>query len=226
MLALQQAEIQPYAVLCLGDITGYGPDPKRCLDVVRVTATHLIGGWHDRAVAGLWPGENPGQQPNLEGHDLLEATWGHTRSVLSVEDRLFLGSLPADQTVEIAGVRFHMTRLPPDDQDTETRMLITTPQARLREYFGQLEADVILLGGPHVPAMRQIDDRLIICPGSLGQPRYGVPDPTFAVWYNGRAQIHHLHYEPRTTARKLSLLPLAPEHRLRLQSILQTGGLE
>jgi predicted phosphodiesterase len=123
-------------------------------------------------------------------------------------------------------VRFHLTRLLPDDLETETQMLITTPQVRLREHFGHLEADVILLGGPHVPAMRQIDDKLIICPGSLGQPRYGVSDPTFAVWHKGRAQIHHLHYEPHTTARKLSLLPLAPEHRLRLQSILQTGGLE
>ncbi len=222
---MQQAEIQPYAVLCLGDVIGYGPDPKRCLDAVRATTTHLIGGWHDRAVGGASP-ENPGPQPSQDGYDLLEATWAHTRSVLSAEDRVFLDSLPADQTVEIAGVRFHLTRLLPDDQDTETQMLITTPQARLREHFGHLEADVILLGGPHVPAMRQIDGRLIICPGSLGQPRYGVPDPTFAVWHNGRAQIHHLHYEPHTTARKLALLPLAPEHRRRLQSILQTGGLE
>jgi len=221
LLALQQAEIQPYAVLCLGDIIGYGPDPKRCLDAVRATTTHLIGGWHDRAA-----GASLSNRLDQDGHDLVEASLAHARSVLSGGDLAFLVSLPSEQTVEIAGVRFHLSRLPPDDLETETQMLITTPQARLREYFGHLQADVILLGGPHVPAMRQIDDRLIICPGSLGQPRYGVPDPTFAVWHKGRAQIHHLHYEPHITARKLSLLPLAPEHRLRLQSILQTGGIE
>jgi len=98
-------------------------------------------------------------------------------------------------------------------------------EARLRECFGGIEADVILVGGPHLPAMRQVDGRLIVCPGSLGQPRYGVPDPTFVAWHNGHLQIHHLHYQPQSTIRKLSLVPMDPEHVLRLQSYLKTGGL-
>ena len=216
---MQQTEVQPLAVLCLGDIVGYGPDPKRCLDAVRASATYLIGGQYDRAVG-------PGASFEPVGDELMEATLAHTRSVLSAEDRVYLATLPTELTVRLANIRFHLTRLPPDDSQTETDMLITTPQARLRELFGHIEADVILLGGPHVPAMRQLDGRLIICPGSLGQPRYGVPEPTFAVWHNGRAQIHHLHYEPHLTARKLSLLPLAPEHRLRLQELLRHGGLD
>ncbi len=216
LLALQQAERGPDVVLCLGDIVGYGPDPKLCLDAVRANATHTIGGWHDQAVG----------TSRVRGDDLLEATWAHTRSLLSADDRDYLASLPTELNVEIAGVRFHLTRFSPDDLEAETHMLITMPQARLRERFGGIEADVILLGGPHVPAMRQVDNWLIVSPGSLGQPRYGVPDPTFAVWQNDRVQIHHLHYHSQNTARKLSLLPLDPEHVLRLQSILQTGGLE
>jgi predicted phosphodiesterase len=221
LLILQQTDLNPYAVLCLGDIVGYGPDPKRCVDAIRAGATHIIGGQHDRAI-GLSALDNQG--PGTD--ELLEATWSHTRSVLLAEDRDFLASLPTELTVEVAGVRFHLMRLGPDDPETETRTLITMPQAQLGDMFGHIEADVILLGGPHVPAMRQFDGRLIVCPGSLGQPRYGVPEPTFAVWRNERVQIHHLHYEPQITARKLSLLPLAPEHRLRLQSILQTGKLD
>ncbi len=226
LVTLQQTEVQPLAVLGLGDIVGYGPDPKRCLDAVRVGATHLIGGRHDRAVGGAAPVSEGRSAFEPDGDELLEATLAHTRSVLSAEDRAYLAALPTELTIELANVRFHLTRLPPDDSLTETRMLITMPQARLRELFGHIQADVILLGGPHVPAMRQVDQRLIICPGSLGQPRYGVPEPTFAIWDNGRAQIHHLHYEPQLTARKLSLLPLAPEHRLRLQDLLQRGGLD
>lgn len=219
LLALQLAEPQPDAVFCLGDIVGYGPDPKRCLDAVRTSATHVIGGRHDRAV---------GDSRGARGDELLEATWAHTRSVLPADDRDYLASLPSDLTVEVAGARFHLTRRRPDDETAETFMLITQPQARLREVVGQVEADVIFLGGSHVPAMRQLagDGRLIVCPGSLGQPRYGVPDPTFVAWEDGRLQVHHLHYQPQVTAAKLSLLPLDPEHTLRLQSILQTGGLE
>ena len=166
------------------------------------------------------------QDDQGQEYELLEATWAHTRSMLAAEDRDFLASLPTARALEVAGTRFFLTRLPPDDPETETQMLITMPQARLRELFGDVEADVILLGGPHVPALRQVDGRLIVCPGSLGLPRYGVADPTFAAWQDGRVQVHHLHYHPQQTISKLSLLPLAPEYVIHLQSILRTGGLD
>jgi predicted phosphodiesterase len=255
LLALQQAEPHPEAVLCLGDIVGYGPDPKLCLDAVHsLTASretrflqetgflhgYSIAGSADRAV-GLKtpPSPIPDTQcptPNTQVRPVvlpvggclagLEESWAHARSILPANDRDYLAGLPAALTVELAGVRFHLTRLPPDNSETETQMLITMPQARLRELFGAIKAEVILLGGPHIPALRQLDGRLIVCPGSLGQPLYGTPDPTFAAWEDGRLQIHHLHYHPQATIRKLSLLPLAPEHTLALQAVLQTGGRE
>jgi predicted phosphodiesterase len=223
LLALQQAEPQPDIVCCLGDIVGYGPDPKQCLDAVRTGVTHIIGGWHDWTVG-------KGEIINSR-NGLLESTWAHTRSVLSAEDRDYLAALPPNLSIDIAGTRFHLTRLSPDNVGGETCTLITMSQARLQEHFGDIEADIILVGGPHMPALRQIDDRLIVCPGSLGQPRYGVADPTFAAWddgaiITGRLQIHHLHYHPQTTVQKLSLLPFDPDHLLHLQSVLQTGGLE
>ena len=214
LMALQQAEPRPDAVLCLGDIVGYGPDPKRCLDSVRATATHVIGGWHDRAVGTDCP---------FNGHEgLLRSTWSFSRAVLPGTDRQYLATLSAvGQTVDVAG-----TRLAPDDQTTELQMLITMPQTALREQFSNIEADIIFVGGPHIPAMRQVDNKLIVCRGSLGLPYYGVPDPTFAAWEDGRLQIHHLHYHPQQTVRKLSLLPLGPEYVVRLQAILQTGRAE
>lgn len=212
LLALQQAEPGPDVIMCLGDVVGYGPDPKRCLDSVRAKVTHLIGGQHDRTIGN-------GAAP-------LEPTLAHTWAVLPAADRAYLAALPAELTVMVDGTRFYLTRLTPDDAETETQMLITMPQAQLRERFDAVEADIILLGGPHIPAMRRLDDRLIVCPGSLGQPRYGVADPTFAAWQDGRLQIHHLHYQPEATIRKLALLPLEPEHRLYLQAVLRTGGVD
>ena len=218
LMALQQAEPHPDAVLCLGDIVGYGPDPKRCLDSVRATATHLIGGAHDRVV-----GTN---SPFNGTQGLLRSTWAFSRAMLPDYDRDYLATLPTWSAVERAGAKFFLTRLAPDDQDTESQMLITMPQTALREQFSNIEADIIFVGGPHIPAMRQIGDKLIVCPGSLGLPYYGVPDPTFVAWEDGRLQIHHLHYHPQQTIRKLSMLPLGPEHVVRLQTILQTGRSE
>lgn len=218
LLTLQQAERRPDVTLCLGDIVGYGPNAKLCLDSLRATVTGLIGGRHDRAM-GL-------DEPEAgEDEGFLAATWAYTRSILPAADRRYLASLPPAMTVAIDGVRFQLARLAPDDLETETHMVITRPQARLAELIAPIAADIIVWGGPHIPAMRQIDGRLIICPGSLGQPGYGVAEPTFAVWQDGRVQIHHLHYHPQDTIRKLSLLPLDPEVVGRLQARLASGGL-
>jgi predicted phosphodiesterase len=219
LLALQQAESHPDGLLCLGDTVGYGPEPRRCLDSVRASVTWVIKGRHDTAVS-------QSGETSLASDDLFSATWPYTRSALPAADRAYLAAQPDELTVEMAGVRFYLARLSPDNAATETNSLITMPQARLQERFGQIEADIILLGGPHLPALRQVDHRFIICPGSLGQPRYGVPDPTYAVWQDGRGQIHHLHYHPDQTITKLALLPLDPEYRLRLQAILRAGRLE
>jgi predicted phosphodiesterase len=218
LLALQQAEPQPDVILYLGDIVGYGPDPKLCLDSVRANTSYLIGGYHDFAVNA---DHSSSRYDGLQAESLT-----HTHSVLAAEDRDYLASLPVDLTVDLSGTRFHLTRLKPDDVNVETHVLITMSQAQLRERFGAIDADIILLGGPHIPTMRQFDDCLIVCPGSLGQPRYGVPDPTYAAWEDGQLQIHHLHYQPEPTIRKTSLLPLDPDHVLQLQSILRTGGLD
>ncbi len=39
-------------LLCLGDLVGYGPDPNRCVSLVRGTADAVIAGNHDLAAAG------------------------------------------------------------------------------------------------------------------------------------------------------------------------------
>jgi predicted phosphodiesterase len=219
LFALQQTVPNPVAVFCLGDIVGYGPEPKHCVDVLRAGATHLISGRHDRAVS-FEPDDN-----NHGFGDFVDAGWRHTRLVLSDNDCRFLASLPREKTITLNGRQVHLTRLSPDDEDTETSQIVAFSQARLKQRFSHIDADVILLGGAHIPALRQIDDKLIVCPGSLGFPCYGVPEPTFAVWQpaTGQVKIHHLHYDVNRPVRKISLLPLSPEHRHRLQTTLQTG---
>jgi predicted phosphodiesterase len=36
----------------------------------------------------------------------------------------------------------------------------------------------------------------IVNPGSLGQPRHGLPSATYAVWEDGHLQIKHIDYVP------------------------------
>ena len=50
LAALSKSRIDRY--VCVGDVVGYGADPKPCLDRVRDLCSIVIAGNHDWAVAG------------------------------------------------------------------------------------------------------------------------------------------------------------------------------
>ena len=41
------------AVICLGDVVGYGADPAACIETVAERAQTIVSGNHEHAVAGL-----------------------------------------------------------------------------------------------------------------------------------------------------------------------------
>ena len=219
--ALQRAESQPDAILFLGDVVNFGPDPQRCLDWVRSNVTAAVRGNHDQAVAvGGDAGVNPAL---LEEFRVMR---DYTRSVLSAADRAWLGSLPLGQTLHLDGKDFHLVHAMPSDPLTKRLSLVTARQQDLESELDRLSPrpNVLLVGHTHLPGMRKVGDTYIVNPGSLGQPRNGIPDATYAVWRDGELQIHHLHYDHDTTQRKLMMLPLDPDVVDRLQEILETGS--
>ncbi|MFQ6058033.1 MAG: metallophosphoesterase family protein [Anaerolineae bacterium] len=216
--ALQAAESRPDALLFLGDVVGFGPDPKACLAWVRRNATYAVRGNHDHAVA-----RRVDCRCSPEYHDLSVASREHTWRALNEADLQYLGSLPLEETVTLGGATFYLTHAAPSDPLYKSVDLIATPQKELKQEIKGLAADIILLGHTHVPAIRRVDTTYLVNPGSLGQPRHGTPSATYAVWQDGELAIRHVDYDRAATQRKLSLLPLDPEHILRLQEILERG---
>lgn len=220
LLALQRAEPRPDAVLFAGDATGYGPDPAACVRWLLANARVAVRGNHDEAV--LRAADGPcGAPPELE--DAARQTEAYSRAALSTADRAGLARWPASATVTLGGVRFYVTHGTPDDPLAGELNPATCPEAGLRRLFDAVPAEVILLGHTHVPAMRRFGDRLVINPGSLGQPRYGTPDATYAVWDDGDVRIKHLHYDHGAPANRLRLTPLSHEVTEQLSRILETG---
>jgi putative phosphoesterase len=219
--ALQRAESQPDAILFMGDVVNFGPDPQGCLDWVRANVTAAVRGNHDHAVAfGGDAGVNPALLP------VFTAARDYTQSVLSEVDRAWLGELPLGQSIELDGRRFHLVHAMPSEPLGKRVSLVTAREDDLEAELALLDPrpDVLLVGHTHLPGMRQVGGTVIVNPGSLGQPRNGTPDATYAVWRDGALQIHHLHYDHDTTQRKLMSLPLDPDVVDRLQEILATGS--
>jgi putative phosphoesterase len=218
LLSLQRAEAQPQAVLFAGDAVGYGPDPAFCARWLAANATLAVRGNHDEALA----------RPDVAGFpdELAEAareTLAYARHHLSAGDRAGLARWPLTAEAVFGGARFFLVHGTPADPLAGRLDPATCPEAELERLFGDVQADVIVVGHTHLPALRRWGQKLIVNPGSLGQPRYGVPDATFAAWQDGRVQIHHLHYDHHAPADKLPLLGLSPETTEKLTGILHTG---
>jgi len=218
LLSLQRAETKPDAILFAGDAVGYGPDPAHCAQWLLANATLAVRGNHDEALAN---GTLTGAPVELE--EAARHTLDYAHQITPAADRARLGAWPTSASITLGGARFYLTHGTPADPLAGQINPATCPEAELRALFDGVEADVIVLGHTHLPALRQFGDRLIVNPGSLGQPRYGAPDATYAAWEDGRVQIRHLHYDHDEPARRLRLAMLDPEVVDQLSGILMTG---
>ena len=87
-----------------------------------------------------------------------------------------------------------------------------------------VKADVLLVGHTHTPFVRQIGDRLVVNPGSLGQPKTGKPDACYAVWENGSLQLKSFPYPVDETVGRLKALAFPQDVEKDLVTVLQTGS--
>jgi predicted phosphodiesterase len=89
---LSRADFSYGAFMCLGDITGYGPDPEACVRRIREVSSSFdtsrtLSGNHDAALSGLL---SPGWFNKSAQHSI-----DRTKNALSVTSRDWLSSLPS-----------------------------------------------------------------------------------------------------------------------------------
>ena len=186
------AEESVDAVLCTGDIVGYGASPHECVARVRDLAPHvLVGGNHDWAVAGRLGLE----YFNSYARDAI--LW--TRSVLPPEDLAWLGAHPAlahSGAVTVA----HGTIHDPEAFD----YLTSAYDAHLS--FAHLTTPFAFVGHSHVPVTFrsgaaityligeeiEIGDaaQAVMNVGSVGQPRDEDPRAAFGLFDDVRRTLN------------------------------------
>ena len=174
-------------IWCLGDITGYGPDPNECIMRLREYPLTSLAGNHDWAVLG---------KVDLDGFNLdARAACLWTRMRLTPENRVFLESLP----IKIEEDGYTLAHASPSEPVEEYVL-----DALAAEYnFTRFATRVCLIGHTHWPiAFLQPDGaprvclqvrplvhrpfklaggRWLINPGSVGQPRDGDPAASYAL---------------------------------------------
>ncbi len=154
-------------IVCVGDVVGYNPWPAECLERVRDVASVSVQGNHDRTV------DNPSR---YAANRMAEAGLERAQSELDDEQIEWLATRPKRTTIADGIYRFVHSHPDPGELGSYVRPR-NFPE--MRPYLD--EYDGIVLGHTHIQHEAVIDDRLIVNPGSVGQPRDNDKRAAYAV---------------------------------------------
>ena len=205
------------ACIVLGDLVDYGLEPTPCIQWVKNRATYAVRGNHDHGVA---------QFVKVQGKNGFKYLTGVTRQVtqerISADDRRFLGNLPVSKRVTLDGVKYLMVHATPRDPMDEYS--IADVDFWSRRLVG-VDAQVICVGHTHHPFTLEVGDKLVINPGSVGQPRDGDPRASYAIIENHRVELKRIEYPVENTVTTVLQSNLPEPAKALLVEVFRTGGL-
>jgi len=213
------------ATWCLGDLIGYGPDPNECVEVVRQlpNLTCILGN-HDAAAINVIDTNSF----NLDARTSIE--W--TQNRLTKESSTFLESLP--QKVEIRDV----TLVHGSPRYPIWEYLLDAQTAT--QNFEHFDTPYCFIGHSHLPVVFSLNDavpytqlhipnpdekinlkpRMILNPGSVGQPRDHNPQAAFAIYDDKKHewQFFRISYDVESVQLRMRRMKLPGRHILRLSA--------
>jgi protein phosphatase len=200
----------------LGDLVDYGPEPQAVVRMIRERAALVVRGNHDHAV-----GYDVDPRCSAPFRAMAEATRRLALAALDDDDKRYLCQLPLTSAAERGGQRFFLCHATPSDP----LFAYCPPDSPswLQE-ISAIDADVILVGHTHVPFIREVERRTVLNPGSLGQPKDGGPDASYAVWQDGALSLRKVAYPVARTVAQLDQLGLPADIAAALKHLLETGN--
>lgn len=139
---------------------------------------------------------------SVKYHELSNAGKVFTKTVLSAEEKDYLGNLPITSLIEREGKKFLLSHGSPGG-DIYKYLRPEVSDKQWESELKDISADVVFLGHTHLPMMRVIHGVTIVNPGSVGQPRDGVPMASYAIWEDGRIEIKRVRYDIEATIKGL-----------------------
>lgn len=199
----------------LGDLVNYGPEPAETIDDIGAKAAIIIQGNHDYAVA-----HDDDSRWSEKYRKLSTITRKYSSSAISQEQKVFLQNLPGQVQVERNDTIFHLTHATISDNHYGKW---PRDDSAARAQIDILPAEIILCGHSHVPFIRTLGGKTLVNPGSIGQPRSGKSEASYAVWEDGKLELKSYNYPVEATIGKIMALGYPEEIGCELASILKTG---
>src|SRR5437588_9074956 len=117
--------------------------------------------------------------------------------------------------------RFYLVHASPRDPLDEYAQADPDYWARRLE---NVEGDVICVGHTHQPYVLEVGEKLVINPGSVGQPRDGDPRAAYAVIEDFRVDLKRVEYPVEETVAVIQASSLPDAAKDMLADVLRTGA--
>lgn len=168
-------------ILCLGDIIGYGPQPKECVDLVFSLCQDIVIGNHEDYLSYLDDYDDL-SQPNNKFAEILKAI-KFAKDSLTPDQVLKLKDLPKVLRNPSLGLTLAHASL------DNSWVYYVDKQSKARKQMKLFQTPILLLGHSHKPLLFGRDGGLtgrdmegkrvglsrekkyVVCVGSVGQPR-------------------------------------------------------
>ncbi|OQY48730.1 MAG: hypothetical protein B6242_01550 [Anaerolineaceae bacterium 4572_78] len=187
---LQDSKDKYDKIWCLGDVVGYGPHPNECVELLSCHDHLCLAGNHDWAVINRLNVDD--FNPNAK----FAVLW--TREIMTTENLDYLAGLP-DEPIEQES---HFTLVHASPRHPIWEYVLYPRIAQLN--FAHFQTNYCFVGHTHSPIvfvesqiydtmcdaiiptteryLQELDvQRLIINPGSVGQPRDGDPRASYGI---------------------------------------------
>lgn len=203
------------ALLCLGDLGAFGPNPDRSVELILEGGIPVVRGNYDDSLARGLEDCQCGYTDSRDNH-FAHISYAYTFSRTAPEHRSWMGSLPRDLRFRIGETRvfaFHGSPRRMNEFLWET----TTPTHFLEAMADDLGADLLLGTHTGLHWSRQLQGvRRYVNVGALGRP---ANDGTPLVWYvlleaTAGSVAHHfvpLTYDHRALADEMAVEDLPAE---------------
>lgn len=204
-------------IYCLGDIVGYGPNPRECIDLIMSNCSMTLLGNHDQGALFDPEGFNaPAERAIFWTRQQLE-TGDPKRNELRWE---FLGERP--RTFREGKFLFvHGSARNPLNEYVFPEDIYN--QRKMEKIFALVE-QYCFQGHTHVPGVftEGLDffspeelnfqytlgaEKILVNVGSVGQPRNGDPRSSFVTLDGDKLTFRRVEYDKETTIRKIYDIP-------------------
>ena len=157
-------------IVCLGDLVGYGPHPNEVIALIKGREIPCIKGNYDASVVD-------GEYSFIRNTTINSFSLPWAINEVRISNKHYLDSLPLKLEYSINGVNIVFTHGSPEKINEYLFENGENTIKTMQDFTG----DVLVCAHTHIPSCKKFDNKLFVNVGSVGKPKIGRPNPTYAL---------------------------------------------